>query len=148
MSEPGALDGTAILETMPFASKLGIILDSVAPDGVTGRVAWARDLCTASGVMHGGALMSLADTLGGVCAFLNLPEGANTATISSSTNFMRAVRSDVTATARPLSVGKTVIVVRTEVHDEAGKLAAQVTQAQAVLPASRGQVPAPAAGAS
>jgi 1,4-dihydroxy-2-naphthoyl-CoA hydrolase len=148
MSQPGAPDGTALLEMMPFASKLGIVLDSATPDGVTGRLAWAPHLCTASGVMHGGALMSLADTLGGVCAFLNLPEGANTATISSSTNFMRAVRSDVTATARPLSVGTTVIVVRTEMSDEAGNLVAQVTQAQAVLPARQGQAPAPAPGAS
>ncbi|HEY5988602.1 MAG TPA: PaaI family thioesterase [Streptosporangiaceae bacterium] len=138
MTEPGeTLDGAALLETMPFASKLGIVLDRVTPDEVAGRLAWAQELCTMSGVMHGGALMSLADTLGGVCAFLNLPEGANTATISSSTNFMRAVRSDVTATARPLSAGKTVIVVRTEIRDDAGKLVAQVTQAQAVIPARR-----------
>lgn len=136
MSEPAeTMDVEALLRTMPFAGKLGIILGSVAPDEVTGQLVWAPDLCTASGVMHGGALMSLADTLGGVCAFLNLPAGANTATISSSTNFMRAVRGAITATARPLSVGRTVIVVRTEIHDDAGKLAAQVTQAQAVLPA-------------
>ncbi len=136
MSEPGEImDVEAVLQTMPFASKLGIALDNLTPNEVTGRLGWSPDLCTASGVMHGGALMSLADTLGGVCAFLNLPAGANTATISSSTNFIRAVRSDITATARPLSVGRTVIVVQTEIHDDAGKLAAQVTQAQAVLPA-------------
>jgi uncharacterized protein (TIGR00369 family) len=79
--------------------------------------------------------MSLADTIGAICAFLNLPSGASTATISSSTNLLRAVRSgDVLATARPLSTGRTVIVVRTDLHDAQGRLAAQVTQAQAVLP--------------
>jgi 1,4-dihydroxy-2-naphthoyl-CoA hydrolase len=53
---------------------------------------WQPDLCTSGGVLHGGALMALADTLGAVCAFLNLPSGAGTATISSSTNLLRAVR--------------------------------------------------------
>ena len=55
------------------------------PDEVIGRMAWAPERCTAGGVLHGGALMGLADSLGGVCAFLNLPEGSGTATISSST---------------------------------------------------------------
>jgi uncharacterized protein (TIGR00369 family) len=111
------------------------VLDAAAPGQVTGRLRWSADLCTIGGILHGGVLMSLADTIGAVCAVLNLPGGATTATISSSTNLLRAVRSDVRATARPLSTGKTVIVVRTELHDDQGCLAAQVTQAQAVLPA-------------
>ena len=124
------------LESMPFAAKLGIEIDAAAPERVSARLAWAPDLCTAGGVMHGGALMALADSLGGVCALKNLPPGATTATISSSTNFLRAVREGVvTAQAQPLSVGRTVIVVRTDLHDGQGRLAAQVTQAQAVLPA-------------
>ena len=78
--------------------------------------------------------MSLADTIGAVCAFLNLPPGADTATISSSTNMLRAVRSgEVTATARPLHAGRSVIAVQTELRDGEGRLVAQVTQAQAVL---------------
>jgi uncharacterized protein (TIGR00369 family) len=84
--------------------------------------------------LHGGTLMGLADNLGGVCAYLNLPAGAGTATISSSTNFMRGVREGyVTATARPLRVGRTVIVVHTELRDDKGRLAAATTQAQAVI---------------
>ena len=80
--------------------------------------------------------MSLADSLGGLCAFLNLPPDTTTATMSSASNLMRAVREgDVTATARPLSVGRTVIVVQTELRDDKGRLVAQVTQSQAVLPA-------------
>jgi uncharacterized protein (TIGR00369 family) len=84
--------------------------------------------------MHGGALMSLADNLGGVCAYLNLPPGAGTATISSSTNFLRGVREGAaTGTARPLRVGRSVIVIHTEVRNDAGKLVVQTTQAQAVI---------------
>ena len=79
--------------------------------------------------------MSLADSAGGYLAFLNLPEGAKgTATIESKTNFFRAVREGyVTATARLLHQGRTTIVVETDLHDDAGKHVARVTQTQAVL---------------
>jgi uncharacterized protein (TIGR00369 family) len=137
MSEPGTGgQGEQLLAAMPFAAKLGMILDEAAPERVTGRLPWAPDLCTMAGIMHGGALLSLADSLGGLCAFLNLPPGATTATISSASNLMRAVREgDVAATTRPLSVGRTVIVVQTELRDHEDRLVAQVTQSQAVLPA-------------
>lgn len=138
MKEPA--DATAamrdLLRSMPLAAKLGIELDAAVPGEVTGRLRWSPGLCTIGGILHGGTLMALADTIGAVCAFLNLPEGATTATISSSTNLLRPVRGgDVTATAQPLSTGKTVIVVRTDLRDDQGRLAAQVTQAQAVLSA-------------
>jgi uncharacterized protein (TIGR00369 family) len=78
--------------------------------------------------------MSLADNMGGMCAYLNLPAGAATATISSSTNFLRGVREGyVTATSRPLRVGRSVIVVETELRDDDGRLVAHTTQAQAVI---------------
>jgi uncharacterized protein (TIGR00369 family) len=84
--------------------------------------------------MHGGAIMTLADTVGAVCAFLNLPAGASTSTISSSTNFFRAVRNgELRATTRPLHAGRTTIVVQTELRDSNDKLVAMVTQTQAVL---------------
>jgi uncharacterized protein (TIGR00369 family) len=118
---------------MPFATAVGVALDAATPEEVRGRLAWAPERCTAGGVMHGGALMALADTLGGLCAFLNLPEGAQTTTISSSTAFMRAVRSgEVTAVSRPLHTGRTVIVVRTELSDDEGRAVAHVVQSQAV----------------
>jgi uncharacterized protein (TIGR00369 family) len=121
---------------MPFATELGIELDAAEPDEVRGRLAWAPERCTAGGVMHGGALMALADSLGGICAFLNLPEGAQTTTTGSSTTFMRAVREgEVNAVARPLHAGRTVIVVQTDLHDGDGRRVAQVTQTQAVLAA-------------
>jgi uncharacterized protein (TIGR00369 family) len=100
---------------------------------VVSRLQWTPERCTAGGVMHGGALMALADNGGGMCAFLNLPEGAvGTATIESKTNFLRAVREGaVTASSRPLHAGRTMIVVETELVRDDGKLAAKVTQTQA-----------------
>jgi 1,4-dihydroxy-2-naphthoyl-CoA hydrolase len=124
-----------LLRSMPFAGVLGIEDVTAAPDQVTASLAWDPSLCTSGGVLHGGALMGLADSLGGFCAFLNLPEGAEgTATIESKTNFLRAVRGGrVTAVARPLHIGRTVIVVDTELRDDQGHLVARVTQTQAVL---------------
>jgi uncharacterized protein (TIGR00369 family) len=123
-----------LVALMPFAARLGIELEAASAEEVRGRMAWAPELCTAGGLLHGGALMAFADSLGGVCAFLNLPEGANTSTISSSTNFMRGVRGGhVHAVTRPLHAGRTTIVVQTELTDDEGKLVAQVTQAQAVV---------------
>jgi 1,4-dihydroxy-2-naphthoyl-CoA hydrolase len=119
---------------MPFAVTLGIELQLASVEQVVGTMPWREDLCTGGGVLHGGALMAFADTLGAVCAFLNLPPGAGTATISSSTNMLRAVRGGtVTGTARTMHAGRSVIAVRTELHDDDRKLVAAVTQAQAVL---------------
>ena len=125
---------TELLAVVPFIATLGIEVISARPETVVGRLEWRAELCTAGGALNGGALMSLADNMGGTCAFLNLPSGASTATISSSTNFLRGVREGhVTATSRPLRVGKSVIVVETELRDDEGRLAAHTTQAQAVI---------------
>lgn len=96
------------------------------------RIGWAPERTTDANVMHGGVIMALADTCGGIGAFLNLPAGARgTATIESKTNFLRAVRDgSVTATARPLHKGRTLIVIETEVARDDGKLAAKVSQTQ------------------
>jgi 1,4-dihydroxy-2-naphthoyl-CoA hydrolase len=126
-------DLSAITDLLPFAALIGIELLEATPDLVRARLAWAQERTTMAGIMHGGALMALADNTGGICAFMNLPEGSTgTATIESKTNFMRAVRDgDVTATARPLHRGRTMIVVETELERDDGKLAAKVTQTQA-----------------
>lgn len=106
-------------------------------DEVDVTLDWAPELCTAAGVLHGGVLMALADSAGGVCAFLNLPPGASTATIESKTNFLGAVRKgQVVARARPLHVGSTTIVVETDVYDASGTRVARTTQTQAVLAGS------------
>ena len=119
----------------PFTAFLGIEMLSADPADVRARLAWSEELCTAGGVMHGGALMGLADNVGGFCAFLNLPEGAGgTATIESKTNFFGPVREGhVNAVSRPLHTGRRTIVVDTELYDDAGKLVAGVTQTLAVL---------------
>jgi uncharacterized protein (TIGR00369 family) len=123
-----------LLAMIPYAATLGIEIDSGTPAEVSGRMPWREELTTGGGIIHGGALMGFADTLGAVCAFVNLPPGTGTTTISSSTNFMRAVRGGVVhGTARPLRAGKSVVVVQTELRDDAGELVAQITQAQAVL---------------
>jgi uncharacterized protein (TIGR00369 family) len=127
-------DPSTILAMMPFATQLGVELDTVSPSEVTGHVAWALELCTTFGLLHGGVLMATADTVGAVCAFLNLPQGATTSTIESKTNFFRGVRGGtVRSVTRPLHVGRTTIVVQTDLFDERGKRVAQVTQTQAVL---------------
>jgi 1,4-dihydroxy-2-naphthoyl-CoA hydrolase len=118
----------------PFAGLLGLEVQSAEPEEVRGTLAWAEERCTAGGILHGGALMGFADTLGGLCAFLNLPPDATTATVESKTNFFRAVREGtVTGTARPLHVGRSFIVVQTDIEDDRGRRIAQVTQTQAVL---------------
>ncbi|NUR77658.1 MAG: PaaI family thioesterase [Thermoleophilia bacterium] len=125
---------TDLVALMPFAASLGIEVSAADKDEVRGRLEWTAERCTAGGVLHGGALMSLADSVGAICAFLNLPEGANTATIESKTNFFRAVRDGhVDAVARPLHVGRTSIVVQTELADADGRAVAVVIQTQAVL---------------
>jgi 1,4-dihydroxy-2-naphthoyl-CoA hydrolase len=120
-------------DLIPFAALLGFELLEAGPEVVRSRLVWTPELCTTGGILHGGAIMALADNGGGICAFLNLPEGAQgTATIESKTNFLRAVRGGaITAATRPLHKGRTLIVVETEVTDDSDRLAAKVTQTQA-----------------
>ncbi|MEC3916009.1 PaaI family thioesterase [Nocardia sp. CDC160] len=127
--------GTQLFATMPFSTELGIEVLECGPERVRSRLEWRENLCTLGGSMHGGALMSLADATAAVCAFLNLPDGAQgTTTVESKTNFVRALRSGhATATATPLHKGRSFIVVETEIRDDADKLVAKVTQTQAVL---------------
>lgn len=119
---------------MPFAAELGVRFTAAAEDEVVGVLDHADRLTTAGGALHGGAIMALADSVGALCAFLNLPTGATTSTTGSSTVFLRAARAGtVTATARPLHAGRSTIAVTTEVRDGDGRLVAQTTQTQAVL---------------
>jgi 1,4-dihydroxy-2-naphthoyl-CoA hydrolase len=127
-------DPMSLLALMPFSVACGIVLAEASPDSVIASLDWAPERCTSGGVMHGGAIMALADTVGGICAFLNLPPGASTSTIESKTNFFRAVRGGtIGAVGRPLHVGRTIIVVQTDLRDDQDRRVAQVTQTQAVL---------------
>ena len=120
---------------VPLCATLGITADTFRPDEVVLSLDWAPTLCTGNNVLHGGIVMALADSAGGVCAFLNLPEeAAGTATIESKTNFLAATRGGtVKAHCHPLHIGKRVIVLETEVRGDDGKLAAKVLQTQAIL---------------
>jgi uncharacterized protein (TIGR00369 family) len=130
----GPASPAALVDLMPFTKLLGVRFAAAGRDEVRARLDWAPELCTSGGVLHGGALMSLADSAGAACAFLNLPKGAGTTTIESKTNFLRGVREgSVEATSRPLHVGRTVIVVETDLRDDRGKLVGRVTQTQMVL---------------
>ena len=124
-----------IRQAMPLCATLGMSAEKLGPDAVVLRMSWAPELCTAGGVLHGGALMSLADAAAAACAHLNLPStAAATSTIEAKTNFLGAVRDgEVTATATPLHVGRRTIVVETEIRDHGGSLVAKSTQTQAVL---------------
>jgi uncharacterized protein (TIGR00369 family) len=119
---------------VPYVATLGMTLNEATPQLVRGSLRWSPGLCTTGGAMNGGAVMSLADNVGAICAFLNLPPGANTATVESATNLFRGVRDGTLhATARPLHVGRSFIVVRTDLTDDQDRPVGQTTQTQAVL---------------
>jgi 1,4-dihydroxy-2-naphthoyl-CoA hydrolase len=132
---PSSLDTDGLHALVPLSATLGIRLAAATADQVRLELDWRDDLCTARGVLHGGALMSVADTAGAVCAYLNLSaEGEGTATIESKTNLLAAVRAGtVTATATPLHVGSSFIVVETELRNDDDSLVAKTIQTQAVL---------------
>src|SRR5260370_40726794 len=126
-----ALDGLAGL--LPFAGRLGLVLEEADASRVIARLDWAPPLCPSGGVMHGGVLMSLADPAGALVTFLGLPEGKTTATITSTSHmFLPVSGGRVRAVAVPLHRGRTTVTAQTSVYDAAERLVAQTTQVQAV----------------
>ena len=124
-----------LIAAMPFAAALGMRLESAGPEETVAVLPWSDANTTVGGLLHGGALMTLADTTGAVCAFPGRPAAARTATTQSGTHLLRAVSgADVRATARPVHAGRTQIVVQTDVTDDRGRLVARTTQTQAVIP--------------
>src|SRR3990170_5373243 len=121
-----------------FAEVLGVRFIEVTPDRVTAELTVRDDLCTVPGIMHGGAIMAFADTLGGVATSLNLQPGAGTTTIESKTNFLAAARTGQTIRGEcvPLHRGKQTLVWQTRVTVD-GRLVALVTQTQIVLAAKK-----------
>jgi 1,4-dihydroxy-2-naphthoyl-CoA hydrolase len=120
-----------------FGDYLGVRLVEASPDGVVAELAVRDELCTTPGIMHGGAMMGLADHLGGIATFLNLPPGAGTTTIESKTNFFAPGRTGETVRAecRPLHRGRRTMVWQTRISGPDGRLLALVTQTQIVLEA-------------
>jgi 1,4-dihydroxy-2-naphthoyl-CoA hydrolase len=118
-----------------FARLLGFTLIKVEPDELIAEVAVTERMANRNGVMHGGAIMALADNIGGTATMVNLPTGKTTTTLESKTNFLRPIRIGDTATARcvPLHKGRTTMVWQTTVTRGDGKPAAIVTQTQIVI---------------
>jgi 1,4-dihydroxy-2-naphthoyl-CoA hydrolase len=119
----------------PFADFMGMKITHLSPERVTAELVATEQLSNRNGVMHGGAVMALADNLGGTAAVANLPDGAITTTIESKTNFFAAIPTGDTARAEctPLHRGRTTMVWQTRITRGDGKLAAMVTQTQLVL---------------
>jgi 1,4-dihydroxy-2-naphthoyl-CoA hydrolase len=123
------------LAQQPFPRLMGVEVVEATKARVCGRIIVKPEICTASHIMHGGAIMAFADTLGAIGAFLNLPEGALTTTIESKTNFIGAAKegSTVLADTTPLHIGRRSSVWQTRLTREDGSLVAVVTQTQMVL---------------
>jgi 1,4-dihydroxy-2-naphthoyl-CoA hydrolase len=123
------------MEPIPFAELMGIQIVSAAPEKVIGRLTVRDEICTRPAVLHGGAAMAFADTLGAIATVLNLPEGHWTTTIESKTNFISAAPSGsvVTGECTPVHRGKRTMVWQTRITLADGKLVALVTQTQMVL---------------
>ncbi|HVL77349.1 MAG TPA: PaaI family thioesterase [Noviherbaspirillum sp.] len=120
-----------------FPGLLGMRIDEVGAERVKASLPVREGLCTVGGILHGGALMALADTLGAIGAFVNLPEGKRTTTIESSTKFVGAARAGTTVSAEcvVLHRGRTTTVWQTSVYAEDGRLCAIVSQTQLTLDA-------------
>jgi uncharacterized protein (TIGR00369 family) len=118
-----------------FPALLGLRITSAAKDRVTAELDVRDDLCTVPGILHGGAIMAFADTLGAVGTSMNLPPGAGTTTIESKTNFFRPGVGGTTVRAEcvPLNVGRRTQTWQTSIFGPEGKFLAQVTQTQFVI---------------
>jgi len=122
---------------MPFSNLMGVELVERGKDRVVGRLVVREDLCTAGGILHGGAFMAFADALGAIGGFLNLPAGARTTTLESKTNFLGAAKvgTTVTGEAVPLHIGRRSSVWQTRITNADGKLLALVLQTQMTVEA-------------
>ena len=127
-----------VTDPLPFAKLLGLELVTITPDRVEATLRVREDLCTRPAVLHGGAMMALADTLGALATVANLAQGATTTTIESKTNFFAAipVGDTVRAECTPLHRGRTTMVWQTKIMRNDGRVAALVIQTQLVMPAT------------
>jgi 1,4-dihydroxy-2-naphthoyl-CoA hydrolase len=128
---------TALQELLQplFPGLMGLQLTEVGPDRIVATMLVRSELCTSGGILHGGAHMAFADTLGAVGTFVNLPEGKGTTTVESSTKFIGSAKvgSTITGESTPLHKGRTTMVWQTHIRNDTGKLCAVVTQTQLVL---------------
>jgi uncharacterized protein (TIGR00369 family) len=122
-------------EMLPFAEVLGIEFTHTAKERVVAEMTVRADLCTRPAVLHGGAIMAFADTLGATGTILNLPDGADTTTVESKTNFIAAapLGARIIGEATPVHRGRRTMVWQTRISTGEGRLIAVVTQTQLVL---------------
>ena len=133
--DEGVRHGQQAVDAMPFSHALGIEVTAMDATEVRARMPWAPERCTGGGILHGGALTAFADTLGALVAGLNQPPGTRSSTLELKTNFFRPiVEAYVEGVARPMHVGRTSIVVQTELLDAQGRRAGLVIQTQALRP--------------
>jgi 1,4-dihydroxy-2-naphthoyl-CoA hydrolase len=118
-----------------FPGLLGLQLTELSPTRVVATMRVRPELCTAGGILHGGAHMAFADTLGAIGTVLNLPQGKRTTTTDSSTKFIGGARVDTTVTGESVALhrGRTTMVWQTSIRNADGKLCSVVTQTQLVL---------------
>ena len=121
-----------------FPGLMGVCITELAPERVVATMLVRPDLCTAGGILHGGAIMAFADTLGAVGTVVNLPAGKRTTTTDSSTKFIAGARVNTTVTAECVALhrGRSTMVWQTSIKNADGKLCAVVTQTQLVLDAA------------
>ena len=126
-----------ILDPM-FPGLMGVCITELAPERVVATMLVRPDLCTGGGILHGGASMAFADTLGAVGTVVNLPAGKRTTTTDSSTKFIAGARVNTTVTAECVALhrGRSTMVWQTSIRNADGKLCAVVTQTQLVLDAA------------
>ena len=142
----GAARLHAIAEMQPpFSCLMGTKIVEATRDRVVAELLVREELTNRNGGLHGGAVMAIADNLGGTATFLNMPEGASTTTIESKTNFFAAVGvgDTVRAECTPLHRGRTTMVWQTRIIRSDGKLAAIVIQTQLI---TRSQLGTPRLG--
>ncbi|MCF8503626.1 MAG: PaaI family thioesterase [Caulobacter sp.] len=123
------------ISLLPFAKLMGVEITAADKDRVEGRLLVREDLCTAGGILHGGAMMAFADSLGAVGAFLNIAPGVRTTTLESKTNFIGGAKDGTTVTgvSTPLHIGRRSSVWQTRLEGEGGRLVALITQTQMTL---------------
>ena len=134
MAEPDLEKLQAIIDPL-LPGLLGVKVTEATPDRVTAQLEVRPNLCTTGGILHGGAYMAFADTLGAIGSFLTLPPHARTTTTDSSTKFIGAAKAGTTVTGESVALhrGRTTMVWQTSIRNEQGKLCSVVTRTQLVL---------------
>ena len=124
------------MPSLPFADLMGVEIVSIEPDKVVAHLKVRPELCTRPNILHGGAVMAFADTIGAAATVANLPDGATTTTLESKTNFLAGIPEGDIAVAEctPVHKGRTTMVWQTRISRGDGRLAALVTQTQLVIP--------------